>query len=298
MSLPMQNEPHNRPRRWWVAALLSYLVPGLGQVYAGQLTRGLLAYCLYAWWGSLVFIVTLQVMRRHFPGFSFGWILFMLLIALSLLIGIIYDAIRQARKSRTHYELQIYNRSYIYILAILILLSSDYAIKFTMRDLILKPYRIPTASMGPTILPGDYLLSDKMFYCQSNPERGDIVIFQHPSQPKLEFIKRVIGLPGDTLQIVNQQVLINHQVLSEPYAQYVIPPARRTGLELSLPATPVVIPAEHFFVMGDNRDQSADSRQFSTIPRALIKGKPAVIYFSWGPKFPFVRFDRIGKKIQ
>jgi signal peptidase I len=298
MSLQMQNEPHNRPRRWWVAALLSYLVPGLGQVYAGQLTRGLLAYCLYAWWGSLVFIGTLQAMRRHFPGFSFGWILLMLLVALILLIGIINDAIRLARKSRTHYELKVYNRSHIYILVILLLLSSDYAISFTMRDLILKPYRIPTGSMESTILRGDYLLSDKMYYCHANPQRGDIIIFQSPRNQKLEYIKRIIGLPGDTLRIVNQTVMINRQVLTEPYTQYNIYPNHRSQVAYDFPQTPLVIPADHFFVLGDNRDQSEDSRLWGAIPRELIKGKPSIVYFSWDQKFPYLRFNRIGKKIQ
>ncbi|MDT8306717.1 MAG: signal peptidase I [Anaerolineae bacterium] len=131
-------------------------------------------------------------------------------------------------------------------------------------------YRVQGHSMMPTLEEGEYLIINKLSYYLSEPQRGDIVVLHYPRDRTKEYIKRVIGLPGDRVEIANGQVRVNGVVLDEPY----------------LAANPIygtqswTVPADSYFVMGDNRNNSSDSRDWSFLPRSDIVGKAAVIY--WG----------------
>jgi signal peptidase I len=283
-------QSNSHPRKWWAAGLLSYLVPGLGQVYNGQSARGLLLYCLYSLWGSFVFVTALQTMKRGFTGFHVFLFFFSLFISAAVFIAIIVDAIRGTKKRRDSFELKKFNRWYVYLLAIVISLGVSWSLKLTIRDVMVQPYKIPTASMSPTLLPGDFILSNKLYFCTHNPERGDIAIFTNPKDEKTEWIKRIVGMPGDTVEIRDKGVFINGKLLDEPYACFVDGTEREN-------AGPVVIPANRYYFLGDNRDNSLDSRQFGTIERSRLRGKPSFIYWSVQKKFPFVRLGRIGKRL-
>ncbi len=178
-----------------------------------------------------------------------------------------------------------------------------------IRAFIVQAYKIPSGSMVPTLLIGDYLLVNKLAYGIKNPlkndflyfrrlpKRQEIVVFTYPLNKKLDFIKRVIGLPGDTIQIINKKVYVNGKLLKEPYVRFSdleiypeeISPRDNYG--------PIKVPPKHIFVMGDNRDQSYDSRFWGFVPIKYLKGKALIIYFSWDSKHFKVRFNRIGKII-
>jgi len=278
------------PRKWWAAGLLSYLVPGLGQVYNGQAVRGLLFYCVYSLWGSIVFIIMMQTMKRAFSGFHVFLLFFSIIVSVSAFIFIIVDAIRNARKRRDSFELKKFNRWYVYLLAIVISLGVGGSLKLAIRDVMLKPYKIPTASMAPTLLPGDYMLSNKLYFCTHNPERGDLAVFANPRDEKTDWIKRIIGLPGDTLAIKDKTVFINGDPLNEPYVTFM-------DVSLREDVGPVVIPPNQYYMVGDNRDNSLDSRHFGPVERSKLRGKPTFIYWSFQKKFPFIRAGRIGKRL-
>jgi signal peptidase I len=131
-------------------------------------------------------------------------------------------------------------------------------------------YRVQGHSMMPTLEEGEYLIINKLSYYLGEPQRGDIVVLHYPRDRSKEYIKRVIGLPGDHVEVGNGVVSVNGVVLAEPY----------------LAANPIyglqswVVPAGHYFVMGDNRNNSSDSRDWSFLPRSDIVGKAAFIY--WG----------------
>jgi signal peptidase I len=179
-----------------------------------------------------------------------------------------------------------------------------FIITFTVQ-----PFRIPSASMEPTLLVGDFLLVDKqvglevaprVFAPASEIHRGDVVIFHFPIDSSLHLVKRVIGLPGDRLRMRDGRVFINGNALSEPYAVYrpAAPDSYRDEFPRLMSADPGVdsrwwiemhtlvshgeltVPAESYFVLGDNRNDSEDSRYWGLVPREAIVGKPLLIYFS------------------
>ena len=114
--------------------------------------------------------------------------------------------------------------------------------------------------------------------------RGDIIVFKYPDEPERDFIKRVIGLPGETLELRNKKVYVNGQPLDEPYVHFLEPPPRLqevTSFDVRERYGPVKVPPDQFFVMGDNRDNSQDSRYWGFLPRTYVKGKALMIYWSY-----------------
>ena len=164
-----------------------------------------------------------------------------------------------------------------------------------VRTFVFQAFKTPTGSMKPNLLVGDHLIVNKFIFAPAvfglervllpmRPiERGDIIVFKFPEEPERDFIKRVIGLPGDTLELRNQTVLINGQALTEPYAHYLFPPAAEGQMEGDLRRKygPVTVPAGHFFMMGDNRDDSQDSRFWGFLPETYVKGRALFIYWSF-----------------
>lgn len=175
---------------------------------------------------------------------------------------------------------------------------------------LVQAYVIPTGSMEDTLLIGDHLLVDKMAYAPSgpiskhilpyeNPRRGDIIVFRYPVDIRQTFVKRVIGEPGDRIRIVNKQVYRNGIALKEPYkyhkTDYIAPyrdnfPAEpdvmvdRGAIDMltnHVVNGEVVVPPNSYFAMGDNRDNSLDSRYWGFVPRGNIIGKPLIIYWSF-----------------
>jgi signal peptidase I len=175
-----------------------------------------------------------------------------------------------------------------------------------IRAFLVQAFSIPSGSMQPTLLIGDYLLVNKFTYGIRNPltnkvwipmgtpQRGDVVVFIYPQDPSKDYIKRVIGLPGDRIQIVNKKVLINGKVYETPQAvnddPLVIPPPQGPSQPGRDNMGPVTVPANSYFVMGDNRDHSYDSRFWGFVPMDAFRGKALIIYFSWqGPSGePFI----------
>jgi signal peptidase I len=169
-----------------------------------------------------------------------------------------------------------------------------------IRAFLVQAFSIPSGSMKPTLLIGDYLLVNKFSYGIRNPltnkvwidtgkpQRGDVAVFIFPQDPTKDYIKRVIGLPGDRIQIINKQVHINGKLYKTPEAVYddpvIMPPPRRVTDSTRDNLGPIVVPANSYFVMGDNRDHSYDSRFWGFVPMDNFLGKAFIIYFSWqGP---------------
>ena len=283
-------------RRWWLAGLFSYLVPGLGQVYNGRAMRGLLIYCLFSIWGSLIFNIGLHAMRGGFPGGH--TIAFFIGLVVSLLIGlwIIVDAVRGALRSGPDFRLKPYNRWYLYLIVIAISQGESYFLKNSVKDILVEPYKISTVSMSPTLEPGDLILCNRLYYAKHNVQRGDLIVFAYPKDERLPYVKRVAALPGDTVIVTKHKVYvngyridINGQVDS---ADSITEIPQNTEQNI-----PVVVPRDHYYVLGDNRMNSLDSRHWGTIARHLIHGKTSIVYLSVKKQFPFIRHNRIGKRL-
>ena len=163
-------------------------------------------------------------------------------------------------------------REYAEALIIAVLLA------LVIRTFVVQAFKIPSGSMLPTLQIGDHILVNKFIYDFAPIHRGDIIVFKFPQDESRDFIKRVIGLPGETLEIRGRQVLINEVALKEPYAVFSDGPFAQAMEREHL--GPLVIPSGKFFMMGDNRDHSMDSRVWGVLDMHKIKGKAFVVYFS------------------
>ena len=166
-----------------------------------------------------------------------------------------------------------------------------------VRTWVVQAFKIPTGSMENNLLIGDHLLVNKFIFGPTplaigravlpvRPiRRGDIVVFKYPDEPERDFIKRVIGLPGDTIELRNKKVHVNGQPLDEPYVHFLTAPSNDyqevTSFDVRERFGPVTVPADQYFVMGDNRDNSQDSRYWGFLPRGHVKGKALLIYWSY-----------------
>ena len=165
-----------------------------------------------------------------------------------------------------------------------------------VRTFVFQAFKIPTGSMKPNLLVGDHLLVNKFIFAPTATalerwllpmreiRRGDIIVFKFPEEPDRDFIKRTIGVPGDTIELKNQTVFVNGQPTVEPYAHYLLPPADDTqtdGFDLRRKYGPVTVPEGHYFMMGDNRDDSQDSRYWGFLPESYVKGRALFIYWSF-----------------
>jgi signal peptidase I len=166
-----------------------------------------------------------------------------------------------------------------------------------VRTWVVQAFKIPTGSMEYKLLIGEQLLVNKFIFGPTplaagkavlpvRPiRRGDIIVFKFPDQPDRDLIKRVIGLPGETVELKNKKVYIDSKPIDEPYVHFLIPPSTDfqevTSSDVRENYGPVTVPADQYFVMGDNRDNSEDSRYWGFLPRNNVKGKALVIYWSY-----------------
>ena len=185
-----------------------------------------------------------------------------------------------------------------------------------IRTFAVQAFKIPTGSMENNLLIGDHLLVNKFALGPTETaleravlpvvtiHRGDVLVFKYPVEPDRDFIKRVIGLPGETLEVKDKKVLINGTALDEPYVHFLdasnTPSQFRevTSVEIRDRYGPVVVPPDQYFMMGDNRDNSMDSRYWGFLRRDYIKGKALMIYWSYEAEQQDYREDGPGAAIK
>lgn len=175
-----------------------------------------------------------------------------------------------------------------------------------IRTFVIQAFKIPSGSMKQTLLIGDHILVNKFIYGVkipflqttiipiTNPKRGDIVVFKFPEDPSKDFIKRVIGVAGDVVEVRDKKVYVNNKLLNHDFGihtdSYILPASVQPRDNFG----PVVVPPHSLFVMGDNRDQSYDSRFWGFVDLKAVKGKALMIYWSWDKDNFGVRWNRIG----
>ena len=199
-------------------------------------------------------------------------------------------------------------REYVEAILVAVLLA------LFIRTFIVQAFKIPSGSMLPTLLIGDHLLVNKFIFGVKlpfagttlipwkNPIRGDIIVFRYPKDRSTDYIKRVIGTPGDTIYIKDRVVMINGQKVDDPHAHFTRPLAQSPKADYG----PVTVPDNSYFVMGDNRDNSSDSRFWGFVDKRDILGKAFILYWSWDldqplfsiGRFTSIRWGRIGDIIK
>lgn len=180
-----------------------------------------------------------------------------------------------------------------------------FALAMFIRTFVVQAYKIPSGSMLETLQVGDHLLVAKFSYGVKlpftrtvvlpvdDPQHGDIIVFEYPRDPSVDYIKRIVGVPGDVIEVRNKQLYRNGEAVRESYIRHSQP-----GIAMPVRDNfgPVTVPDGHYFAMGDNRDDSQDSRFWGFVPREAIRGKAWVIYWSW-EGLGSVRWGRIGTMI-
>ncbi len=203
-------------------------------------------------------------------------------------------------------ERQSFIKEYLKPILIALLLA------LLIRAFVAQAFKIPSGSMESTLLVGDYLFVNKFIYGinipytdtrlfpYEKPQRGDVIVFIYPVDPSKDFIKRVIGTEGEKVQIIEKKIYINDQQIPDPWGHF----KKRVPswfLQTVENYGPVVVPKDSLFVMGDNRDNSEDSRFWGFLPLNNVLGKAFIIYFSWdhqaGKLWDKVRWSRVCKLI-
>jgi len=186
----------------------------------------------------------------------------------------------------------------------------------TFRGVVAQAYQIPTGSMENTLLVGDYLFINKMLYGSEidigvqghrllyyrfpafrKPAQGDIIVFRYPENPKQDFIKRCVAVAGQTVEIRDKVLYVDGVKQVEPYVVHIDPRILPREISQRDNFGPYKVPSGDLFMMGDNRDNSHDSRFWGPLPIGLIKGKAAIRYFSWDGDHHAIRFNRMFQEI-
>jgi signal peptidase I len=190
------------------------------------------------------------------------------------------------------------------------------AVVVTFRGVVAQAYQIPSGSMERTLLVGDFLFINKMLYGSEidiglggkrlfyhrfpairRPEPGDIIVFRYPLNPRQDFIKRCVAVEGQTIEIRDKQLYRDGVLQTEPYAVHTDPRILPREVSQRDNFGPYIVPPGHIFMMGDNRDNSHDSRFWGPLPASLVKGKAFVRYFSWDGEHHSIRFSRMFQPI-
>ncbi len=190
-------------------------------------------------------------------------------------------------------------REYVEAILIALLLA------LFIRTFVVQAFKIPSGSMLPTLQIGDHILVSKFSYALKNPftdtalisfsepERGDIIVFKYPIKEDVDYIKRIIGIAGDRLEIREKEVFVNGELFKVPQAIHldntIIPAAQSPRDNYG----PITVPADAVFVMGDNRDNSHDSRFWGFVNHKAIRGKAFIIYWSWDLRHPPLSLQRL-----
>jgi len=174
-----------------------------------------------------------------------------------------------------------------------------------LRAFVIQAFRIPSESMRDTLLVGDFLFVNKFEYGPKipfthvrlpglhPPRRGDVIVFQFPQDPSKDFIKRCIATGGETVEVREKEVYVNGKKLNEPYARHTDPNIRPAGFDFRDNFGPFTVPKGEMFMMGDNRDNSNDSRYWGTLPMDLVKGRAMFLYWSWDGERNWPRWGRL-----
>jgi signal peptidase I len=264
---------------------------GLGHLYAGDLKKGIFLF----FGGQILLILAFSSFLFYAP---IGPII-VIIVCISYSVYCIVDSVKLAKIHAISYSMKKYNKWYFYLLFWFVnSFIIQTIVENTAKNNIAQAYKIPSGAMKETLKVGDRIIADKFIYKSKEPKRGDIVIFPYPADPSKDFIKRIIGLGGEVIEIKDKKVMIDGTLLQEPYVVYT---NRTMLLQNNHPRDyfgPVKIPENSLFVMGDNRDNSHDSRYWGFVEKSSVKGKAINIYWSWDSQKSWVRWDRILKNIK
>lgn len=301
--------PTIKHRKPLFALLMSFILPGYGQLYNGEINKAIWLFLGFAF----LVVPAIALAALYLPAnLTLPALLTSLFLLFSLWIYGMVDAFRSARRKQDHL-LQDWQKSSVYVLVLI--LCSVIALPFLtdyVRQNLVESFRVPSGSMEPTVMTGDMLFADKRYNrpgFKPAVQRGDIAIFVYPNDRTHYFIKRIVGLPGDKLQIRGSEVFINGkstkiaEEVDNNGALFVTETDGEKQWQVywantspKLPQTDMIIPPGEVFVLGDNRAASNDSRFFGTVHLQDVVGKARQVWLS--VKGNDVKWERMGQVLK
>lgn len=290
---------NSKKKKHWIAIPLSVIFPGLGHLYIGKVTHAVIWFISSIILWNIVFFLFLQFEIKPFN------IILPLFLCLVFIISVIVNVCKVVTKYNKN-QLEEVNKDTSLVIKwyhVLSFIIAGIIIKFFFVPEFgsFESFKIPAVSMEGSLLVGDYFIADLSTYSSKGPERNDVVVFIYPGDMVTKYVKRCVGLPGDTIEIIGKMLYINGVKEKEiPTVKYIdttssgelnIQPRRSGGFDTRDNFGPYVVPNDSYFMMGDNRDNSHDSRWWGPVHKDLLVGKGKIIYYS-------KEFDRIGMKIE
>ncbi|MGZ6465940.1 MAG: signal peptidase I [Bdellovibrionota bacterium] len=295
------------------AAIFSILLPGLAQLYTAQ---GKKALVVMASMLAFLFVAKSRLILVAPPIYP--------VVVLAAMAGWIFAVVDGLRFATQERPFTWYSRWYVYLIAFF-----NFSLALIMIDVTkaVQPFNIPANSMAPSVLKGDRIFVDTFAFKIHEPKPGDLAVFRFPKDPRINYIKRIIGVPGDKIAIRDKKLFINEKEITlEPMPEstktqavqedwfenedhgtltvfrenlgnsHLI--AMNVSTLLNADFGPFQVAPGTYFTMGDNRDKSSDSRFWGTVPSENLIGKPASVWFSLNPENFHIRWERIGKQLE
>ncbi len=292
------NHTPQSERREPQIALLMSICPGLGQIYAGHLARGVILYItliVASWLAAIAFMYV----ENRFVG------ILLLGVPFAGVVLIALDAFRSAKEQREDYRLAWFNRPWAYAgIFLLLLVTANPLMDFFVGKNVVRAFYVTSDSMEPAILVNDVLVINKLAF----PEKGDIALIELGKKTKTtaqltnimegQVISRIIAGPGDMLEIRGKEVIVNGKKLVEPYAFFSNEISTINMGDEMASFGPKQIPADNYFVLGDNRNFGVDSRILGFIGKNRIGGKVTKVFWSWNLAQGSIQWDRTAKALK
>jgi signal peptidase I len=279
-----------RERHPFLAGLASFFFPGLGQLYVGRLRRAL------AFVGA-AFVLGLIAPLAIFTPLGPALLVLFLVASFTITISATVDAALTARREGATYVLRPVNRAWIYVAFACAVLVGRELWSAGMKARVVQAFRVPSEAMMPTLLPGDSFFADKSGAARS-PKSGDVITFKFPEDPRRDFVKRCVAVEGQTIELRDKVLWIDGRAIDESTVVHIDDFALDALVSPRDNFGPYVVPAGSSFVMGDNRDNSNDSRFWGPVDDELVIGTARWIYWSWDAETSSPRWERIGKWIR
>ncbi len=277
-----------KPKEPLLSLMLSIFYPGLGQIYSGYTFRGILFIIVPLLIGSALLWYVVQPETKIYV-----WMIGILIIGVGFVIYVLVDSYQCSKRYNKENNLErkiTTGKRVLYIIGILICLFvvdlSDLfgkPVANYIRENVVQAYKIPSGAMRLTLMENDRLFVDKKIYKKEKPKRGDVAVFIYPQDSSKDFIKRIVGLPGEQIEIRDGRLIVNGQELDSSLTLFNHNYYNRG--EYGKEGVPVTVPLDAYFVLGDNSGSSHDSRYWGFVPAKNILGKAYKIYYP---------FDRSG----
>lgn len=299
-----------KPRNPLFASLMSAVLPGFGQLYNGELNKAAWLFLGFTFFT----IPAIALLVMYLPP---TWTMPLLIASLGLMVSIWLFAVVEAFMSayrKQDYQPYAWQGSGVYALVFVLcnLIGLPLLTQYVRTNYI-ESFHIPSGSMQPNLIRGDMLFADKRYNCPSckyHVKRGDVAIFVYPNNRNRYYIKRVIGLPGDKIKISGKKLFINNKEISrKPTVHHGLLMVKETydnkswyviwkKVEAPTKDINITVPQGEIFVLGDNRNESNDSRFFETVPMRDVIAKARQIWFSFNADLGGAVWERSGKVIQ